>query len=144
MAGYSGTPLVKKLGVGAGSRVSLVGAPPGFQALLAPLPAGVRFLSSRAASIDLVLLFVDRAAVLERRFACEADRLVTAGMLWVAWPKRASKRDTDLTEDVVRRIGLAAGLVDVKVCAIDEVWSGLRFVRRLRDRHPATSDVATR
>jgi len=134
MAGYSGTPLVKKLGVAEGSRVSLVGAPPGFPALLAPLPDGVRFLGSRAASLDLVLLFVERSAVLEQRIEREAGRLVPAGMLWVAWPKRASKRATDVTEDVVRRIGLDAGLVDVKVCAIDEVWSGLKLVRRLRDR----------
>ncbi|HEX6058035.1 MAG TPA: DUF3052 domain-containing protein [Gemmatimonadaceae bacterium] len=134
MAGYSGTPLAKKLGIAEGGRVSLVGAPTGFEALLDPLPGGVRFGSSRTAPVDLVLLFVDSAAVLEQRFGCEADRLDRAGMLWIAWPKKASKRPTDLTEDVVRRIGLDAGLVDVKVCAIDDVWSGLKFVRRLRDR----------
>jgi hypothetical protein len=134
MAGYSGTPLPKKLGIVEGSRVALVGAPETFAALLAPLPAEVRFEPPRARSLDVVLLFADRAAELERRFAREAARLDTAGMLWIAWPKKASKRPTDLTEDVVRRIGLDAGLVDVKVCAIDEVWSGLKFVRRLRDR----------
>ena len=142
MAGYSGTPLVTKLGVRAGSRVALVGAPPGFAASLEPLPPDVRVEppdveGTRAAepgALDLVLLFVERAASLERDFPREAGRLTTAGMLWIAWPKRASRRPTDLTEDVVRRIGLAAGLVDVKVCAIDEVWSGLKFVRRRRDR----------
>ena len=94
----------------------------------------MRFASERASSLDLVLLFVERAAALEERLGRHAARLTTAGMLWIAWPKQASKRPTGLTEDVVRRIGLAAGLVDVKVCAIDEVWSGLKFVRRLRDR----------
>jgi hypothetical protein len=134
MAGYSGTPLPKKLGIAPGSRLSLVGAPEGFVTLLAPLPAHVRLEPARARSLDLVLLFAESAAELERRFSREAERLETAGMLWVAWPKKASRCPTDLTEDVVRRIGLGAGLVDVKVCAIDEVWSGLKFVRRLRDR----------
>ena len=134
MAGYSGTPLPKKLGITEGSRLSLVGAPAHVAALLEPLPASVRVETPRATQLDLVLLFAERAADLERRFAREAARLAPAGMLWVAWPKRAAKRPTDLTEDVVRRIGLEAGLVDVKVCAVDEVWSGLKFVRRLRDR----------
>jgi hypothetical protein len=134
VAGYSGTPLPKKLGIAEGSRVSLVGAPDGFEALLGPLPPAVRFETPRSTALDLVLLFTERAAELERRFARQVERLDTAGMLWVAWPKKASRRPTDLTEDVVRRIGLDAGLVDVKVCAIDEVWSGLKFVRRLRDR----------
>jgi hypothetical protein len=134
MAGYSGTPLPRKLGIAEGSRVSLVGAPEGFASRLVPLPPEVRFEPPRATALDLVLLFADRASELERRFARQAQRLESAGMLWIAWPKKASRRPTDLTEDVVRRIGLDAGLVDVKVCAIDEVWSGLKFVRRLRDR----------
>jgi hypothetical protein len=133
MPGYSGKPLVEKLGLKPSQRLALVGAPGGFVRELDPLPAGVRLGADRG-PLDCVLLFAPDAATLTGGFPRWAARLTPAGMLWVAWPKKAAKIATDLDENVVRRIGLAAGLVDVKVCAVTEVWSGLKFVRRLRDR----------
>lgn len=131
-SGYSGTPLVKKLGIKDGHRIALLGAP---RALSLDLPKGVK-VERRAASgaFDVILLFTDDKSDLARRFSVAARRLRPNGGLWVAWPKRASGISTDLTEDRVREIALAAGLVDNKVCAIDEVWSGLRCVYRLVDR----------
>jgi hypothetical protein len=134
MAGYSGTPLVAKLDIKPGVRMRLLGAPPGFQETLAQLPEGVTFVGPRARQVDWVLLFGATARELSRDFPRAAALLPAAGILWVAWPKQAAKLPTDLREDVVRRIGLQGGLVDVKVCAISDVWSGLKFVRRLRDR----------
>ncbi len=134
MAGYSGTPLAKKLGIRELSRVALVGAPTGFAAELEPLPAGVRFLGARADDLDVIVYFTRRRAELERRFPTLAGKLEPAGGLWVAWPKKASGVPTDLTEDVLREVGLPHGLVDNKVCAVDEVWSGLRFVIRKENR----------
>ena len=133
-AGYSGTPLVQKLGIRPGHRLRLIGAPRGFAETVGPLPAAVRVFTGRVDSLDCVLLFVTTVAELEQEFAPTARTLAPAGMLWIAWPKKASKVPTDVTENRIRDIGLDAGLVDVKVCAIDNVWSGLKFVRRLRDR----------
>jgi hypothetical protein len=133
VAGYSGRPLAVKLGLREGARAALVAAPPGFEAALAPLPEGARLVEP-VAPLDLALLFTRREAELSARFPALAAALTPAGALWVAWPKKAAKIETDLTEDVVRAVGLSGGLVDNKVCAIDEVWSGLRFVRRLADR----------
>lgn len=133
-AGYSGKPLSQKLGLKPGHRVQLLGSPPGFRDALRPWPEQVRFISARAADPDCILLFSASTAGLARSFPPARRRLPAAGMLWVAWPKQAAKVATDLTETVVRRIGLAEGLVDVKVCAIDATWSGLKFVRRLTDR----------
>jgi hypothetical protein len=133
-AGYSGTPLAKKLGFKEGTRAALVDAPPNFRTALTPVPDGVRFFRQGDEPLDLVLLFAPRKAALDPAFRDWANRLDPAGMIWVAWPKRTSEVATDLTEDRVRAIGLAEGLVDVKVCAIDLVWSGLKFVRRLKDR----------
>lgn len=133
-AGYSSTPLVRKLGLAPGQRVVFVGAPENFERLLGPLPEGLRRLARPGKNMDFVHLFCTRRRDLERQFAPLAARLSPAGMLWVSWPKRASGLATDLTGDVVRAWGLGAGLVDVKACAVDEVWSGLKFVRRLRDR----------
>ena len=134
MAGYSGTPLVKKLGFKAGFRVALVNPPKSFKNELEPLPENVKFLSSQAEQVDLVVLFVDSQQKLRREFPIFAAKLKENGMLWIAWPKKASGVPTDLTDNSVRHIGLDAGLVDVKVCAVNEVWSGLKFVIRLRDR----------
>lgn len=132
-AGYSGTPLSRKLGVKPESRVLVVAAPPGFA--LDPLPAGATVHGRAGASAyDVVLAFCPDARRLQERFARSAQRLTTAGALWIAWPKKASGVATDLDENVVRDHGLAQGLVDVKVAAIDDVWSGLKFVRRVRDR----------
>ncbi len=134
MAGYSGTPLPKKLGVKPGHRVVLLDAPAAFA--LGGLPDDVTLATSLrgAAPIDVAVLFVATNAALARRFAPVQRRLATAGGLWVAWPKKRSGVATELSDSVVRAHGLDAGLVDNKVCAIDETWSGLRFVKRLRDR----------
>jgi hypothetical protein len=134
MAGYSGTPLPKKLGIKSGHTVVLLGAPEGFEDSL-DLGDDVRVLRQlRLAPVDVIVFFVDRLTELERRFADVVARMHPAGAFWVAWPKKASRRATDITEDVVRRIGLAGGLVDNKVCAIDDVWSGLRLVIRVENR----------
>ena len=134
-AGYSGTPLPRKLGIKAGARLALIGAPDGFDSTLGSLPDDVT-VSRRLGrgSRDVIVAFFSRRSVLERRLPHLVAALDTSGGLWIAWPKRASGVDTDVTEDAVRALGLAAGLVDNKVCAIDHVWSGLRLVYRLRDR----------
>jgi hypothetical protein len=134
MAGYSGTPLAKKLGIREGYVVVLAGAPDGFEAMLDPLPAGAVVGRRARSGADVVLLFAPSRAVLERRFAPLAAALDRAGGLWVCWPKRSSGVVTDLDENAVRSHGLAAGLVDNKVCAVDDTWSGLRFVYRRADR----------
>ncbi len=133
MAGYSGTPLVKKLGIKEGFNVVFVNAPKGFDREL-DLPAGVTVNAKSTKPIDFVLLFVKTKREMESSFSRYAAKLSPAGMLWISWPKKASGVATDLTENVVREIGLAKGMVDVKVCAVDEVWSGLKFVFRLKDR----------
>ena len=136
MAGYSGTPLPKKLGMKPGYRVLLWNAPKDFVKLLAPASADMSITrqTTGVEVFDIVMLFAAGRADLEKSFRTLAKRLSPAGGLWVAWPKKASGVATDLTEDIVREIGLQTELVDNKVCAIDEVWSGLRFVIRLRDR----------
>jgi hypothetical protein len=134
VAGYSGTPLAQKLGLKEGQRIALCGAPEDFRRSLAPEPAGIEWRMELEPALDGVLLFAPRVATLEASLLPAAAALTPAGMLWVAWPKQAAKVPTDLTEDRVRAFGLAAGLVDVKVCAISDVWSGLKFVRRLKDR----------
>jgi hypothetical protein len=133
VAGYSGTPLPQKLGIRAGSRVALVRAPEGFDGL-EELPDGVRLRWQARGAQDVVVFFATRLAELERRFDALARAVEPAGGLWIAWPKRTAGVATDLTENVVRDVGLAHGLVDNKVCAVDDTWSGLRFVFRLRDR----------
>ena len=136
-AGYSGTPTAKKLGLEGGKRAAFVAAPselfdPG--GALADLPADLVVLARPGKEMDYLHLFATSRGDLERRFRGLADRLADAGMLWVSWPKKSSGVTSDLGGDVVRSVGLSAGLVDVKVCAIDETWSGLKFVRRRRDR----------
>ena len=132
-AGYSGTPLVRKLGVKNDSRVLLVAAPAGFE--LDDVPSGAMVhRRAGAASYDVILAFCPDLERLLSRLAANVPKLTTAGALWLAWPKRASGAATDLDENVVRERGLASGLVDVKVAAIDATWAGLKFVRRVRDR----------
>ena len=133
MAGYSGTPLAKKLGIKEGHRVAFPGAPADFPGLL-DLPDGVTVKASARGPLDVIVFFTKRRVELERRLPALRRALDPAGGLWIAWPKRASGVDTDMTEDVARELGLANRLVDNKVCAIDETWSGLRLVIRLRDR----------
>ncbi|MFI0444848.1 hypothetical protein [Actinomadura sp. 6N118] len=133
-AGYSGTPLPRKLGIKAEHRVLMVDAPDGFE--LDPLPAGV-VLHRRPSGrdpYDVILAFCPDLATLERRYDTLRKRLDTAGGLWIAWPKKSSGVATDLSDDVVREYGLATGMVDNKVCAVDQTWSGQRFVVRLADR----------
>jgi hypothetical protein len=133
MAGYSGTPLSKKLGVKDGFRVWFVNAPDNFDRDL-DLPADIRVTSAKAKPLDLVLLFTKSEAKLRKDFTPLAQKLRANGMLWVCWPKKTSGVTTDINETIVRRIGLNAGLVDVKICAVNDVWSGLKFVYRLKDR----------
>jgi hypothetical protein len=134
MAGYSGTPLIQKIGIKPGHRVLLRNHPASFVKDLGPLPEGAKSSDRLSGKANVVVYFTDKRAALEKDFARLSSTLVPDGMLWIGWPKKASGRPTDLTEDVVREIGLERGLVDVKVCAIDETWSGLKFVVRLKDR----------
>lgn len=134
MVGYSGTPLARKLGIREGSRLALLGAPEGLDEVLAPLPAGVTVLRRLGPGVDVAVLFVTERRRLERRFDAVARAVYPAGGFWVAWPKQASKVPTDLTEDVLREVALPRGLVDNKVCAVTEVWSGLRLVWRREHR----------
>jgi hypothetical protein len=134
VAGYSSTPLAKKLGIKEGSRIGLVNAPKGFESELGELPENVEFVARLTNSLDIVLFFVLTQRELARDFSKHAKRLVSNGMIWIAWPKKSSGVTTDLSFESVQRIGLDAGLVDVKICAVDDTWSGLKFVYRLKDR----------
>lgn len=137
MAGYSGTPLPQKLGIKPGHRLLLLDAPPGFaKKTLGRLPEGVTTSDKSAGreSFDVIVRFVTSRKVLEKSFDKTRARLDPSGGFWVAWPKKASGVETDVTEDVVREIALPTGMVDNKVCAIDETWSGLRLVVRVADR----------
>jgi hypothetical protein len=134
VAGYSATPLPRKLGIKEGHRVAFPGAPDDFPASLGELPPAVDIRARATRPLDLIVAFFTRRPDLERRFAGLAEAVYPDGSLWVAWPKRASGVETDLTEDVLRQIALPAGLVDNKVCAIDQTWSGLRLVHRLENR----------
>jgi hypothetical protein len=134
MAGYSGSPLPKKLGITAGTHLALLASPEGFIRTLTPLPDGVEVRTTARGRLDVIVFFATRRRELARRFPAMARALQPAGGLWVAWPKKASGVATDLTFEPVQEIGLAAGLVDNKVCAIDDTWSALRFVYRVADR----------
>ena len=134
MAGYSGTPLPKKLGVKPNQRIALVNAPTDFAKVLGRLPENAAIVKRLDGPLDLILLFVDREQTLAKQFPILANKLQSNGMIWVAWPKKSSGVATDLVFEKVQRIGLDCGLVDVKICAVDDVWSGLKFVIRLKDR----------
>jgi len=129
---YSGTPLPRKLGIREGSRVLLVSPPPGFT--LGPLPPGAELLRRAGGRLDVVVLFATRRSGLERRLAALSSSLDPGGRLWVAWPKKAANVETDLTFDVVQEAGLSAGLVDNKSASLGQVFQGLQFVHRLKDR----------
>tara|TARA_R110002072_G_scaffold139645_1_gene283429 strand:+ start:1118 stop:1519 length:402 start_codon:yes stop_codon:yes gene_type:complete len=130
----STTPLAKKLGYRAGQRVRILGAPEHYPELVGPLLDEVRLMRSTRGSFDLIHAFFRREAGLRRELPVLAQRLTPQGMLWLSWPKKSSSLETDLDREVVRALGLETGLVDVKVCAVDGDWSGLKFVIRLRDR----------
>jgi hypothetical protein len=134
MAGYSGTPLPKKLGVKENQRIGLVNKPSDFESLLGDLPVNAHVVKRLTAPLDMVVLFVEAERALEKQFPSIAKKIAPNGMIWVAWPKKSSGVPTDLSFERVQRIGLDCGLVDVKICAIDEVWSGLKFLIRLKDR----------
>jgi hypothetical protein len=134
---YSGTPLWKKLGIREGARVRVLDAPTALETELtaiAPLPDGVSFLSRTGRDLDVILAFVTRASVLHRRIEPLAGAIAPAGRLWIAWPKRAARTDTDVDFDLVQRAGLGTGLVDNKSASITEVFQGLQFVWRKADR----------
>jgi hypothetical protein len=133
MAGYSGTPLPKKLGIKEQFRVCLIGLPPEVETKLNNALASCRSAKQRE-PLDFAMIFVKTRADLERSLARLSPRLAAAGMLWVSWPKKGSGVLTDLSEGLVRQIGLRAGLVDIKVCAVNEVWSGLKFVIPVKNR----------
>ena len=143
MAGYSGTPLAKKLGIKPGYAVHAIDAPAGYRALLAPLPDGVTFVSRLSDSVDVVHVFVTKASTLATAVPRIRKEMRPDASLWVSWPKKAASRsrrlETDVTEDVVRAVALPTGLVDVKVCAVDDVWSGLKLMVRKALRETTTA-----
>jgi hypothetical protein len=134
MPGYSGTPLPKKLGIKDGFRVSLTDAPREVHAELKVALSACEIVPDGRGPLDFAMVFTKSKAELPKEFRRITKQLSPAGMLWVSWPKKSSGVATDLDENIIREIGLAAGLVDVKVCAVTDVWSGLKFVRRLKDR----------
>ena len=134
MPGYSGTPLPKKLGIKDGFCVSFIDAPAEVIAELKPSLGNCKIAKDGKTPLDFAMLFTKSGTALKREFVRITKNLAPAGMLWVSWPKKTSGVSTDLNENIVRDIGLASGLVDVKVCAVTDVWSGLKFVRRLKDR----------
>lgn len=135
MTGYSQAPLVKKLGLKPAQRIAIVGAPKDFSRELEPLPPGVEIIGQKVTKpLDFILFFVETAKALQKEMPQLKKNLVSNGMLWVAWPKKSSGMATDLSFALVQRAGLNVGLVDVKICAINEIWSGLKFVYRLTDR----------
>ncbi|HXV86270.1 MAG TPA: hypothetical protein VD793_06210, partial [Gemmatimonadales bacterium] len=130
VAGYSASPLVQKLGIKPGNKVRVVGAPPGYRRLLAPLPQGVTFVTRLSTATDMIHLFATSKAQLRNGLAGARRRMRANAMVWVSWPKRTAGVATDITEDVIREVALPLGLVDVKVCAVTDVWSGLKLVIR--------------
>ena len=134
MAGYSGTPLVQKLGIKPGHRISTVNEPPSFDQALGALPNGAAFVGSTAKDVDVIVAFESVLKDFKKHLPALANRIQTDGMIWIAWPKKASGVATDIGEDEIRAVALKLGLVDVKVCAIDETWSGLKLVIRKINR----------
>ena len=138
MAGYSGTPLVKKLGIGEGFKIFLVNAPPEYRALISPLPASVSFTTAANSSTNFVHAFTTKRLELARLLAGLRKKLPHEALVWISWPKKSSKVPTDITENTIREVALPLGFVDVKVCAVTDVWSGLKLVVRkeLRGKAP--------
>jgi hypothetical protein len=141
MAGYSGTPLPKKLGIKDKFRVSFVELPSDVRAELRDALRTCDVPSDAKGPLDFAMLFTKTQADLKKQFSRTAKQLAPAGMLWVSWPKKSSGVTTDLDENIVRQIGLDAGLVDIKVCAVNEVWSGLKFVIRVKDRKTSSKET---
>ena len=136
MAGYSGTPLIKKLGIKPDFRILLQNEPPHYFDLITPLPENIKVIKKSAKeAVDFIHLFVLERKIFEKEFNALKKNLKKDGMMWISWPKKSSKVPTDLDENIIREFGLANGLVDVKVCAVDEVWSGLKFMYLTKDRY---------
>jgi hypothetical protein len=133
-AGYSGTPLAKKLGIKEGSTLCVVNAPKDYATLAAPMPQGVKLVSRVDPKTDMVHIFATERRRLDTALKGVTAKMHPAAAIWVSWPKKASKVPTDITEDTVRALALPLGLVDIKVCAVDEVWSGLKLVVRKANR----------
>lgn len=134
-AGYSGTPLIKKLGIKPGFAILIKNAPTEYWDWIAPLPEDLTVVQrSRKEGVDFIHLFVKQRKLFEKEFVKVKNQLRKTGMLWVSWPKKSSKVPSDLDETIIRKYGLSKGLVDVKVCAVDETWSGLKFMYRIKDR----------
>jgi hypothetical protein len=133
-AGYSGTPLIKKLGIKAGAKIAILNAPEGYDVTLGDLPDDVEKTAALGQPLDFIQFFTRDRCELEPEVPALKKARHKNGMLWISWPKASAKLKTDLTENIIRDIGLANKLVDVKVCAVDAVWSGLKFVYRLEDR----------
>ena len=134
MAGYSGTPLAKKLGIKPGSRLAVTGGPKNYAELIAPLPEGVQFERAVGANTDVAHIFATERAKLGQALRASLKKMKPDAAIWVSWPKKAAQVQTDITEDTIREIALPMGLVDIKVCAVDETWSGLKLVLRKAKR----------
>lgn len=134
MAGYSGTPLVKKLGIHEGDLVILVNPPSNYFKLIGSLPNGAIIVDGKKSNVDFIHLFVKNAAELEEQLPALRKQIKPNGIIWVSWYKKSSAIQTDVTEDTIRKFALPIGLVDIKVCAVDEVWSGLKLVVRKENR----------
>ena len=134
MAGYSGTPLAKKLGIKGGSRIFLLNAPGNYLQLVSPLPDGVQIAPQITSHTDVIHIFSTKKEELSQALHTCLEKMRPNGMIWVSWPKKSSKVPTDITEDTIREVALPLGLVDIKVCAVDDVWSGLKLVIRKEKR----------
>jgi hypothetical protein len=134
MAGYSGTPLAQKLGIKPEQKVVTIGAPAGYRKLLAPLPKGISFTTEVAAAAPFVHFFVTKRSTLETELKRLRKLIADTGVVWVSWPKKSSGVTTDITEDVIREVALPLGFVDIKVCAVDDTWSGLKLMIRRENR----------
>ena len=134
MAGYSGTPLAQKLGIKAGQRVVIIDGPAGYRKLLSPLPQAVSFSTKVDSGTTFIHLFVSERKTLEKELKRLRKLIADTGTLWVSWPKKSASVATDVTEDVIREVALPLGFVDVKVCAVDQTWSGLKLMIRRENR----------
>ena len=141
MAGYSGTPLPQKLGIKPGASVVVINGPKNYRKLLGKLPKGARLIDRLTTRLDFVHLFTDRRVELQRELKSLRRRLSDTGTLWVSWPKKSAGLPTDVTEDTIREVALPLGLVDTKVCAVDEIWSGLKLMVRKENRKRANSSL---
>lgn len=143
MAGYSGTPLVKKLGILEGTKLFLANAPKEYMKLISPLPEGVKVVSRISDGIDIAHIFSTKEVHLIKTLRDTLPRIKQTGMIWISWPKKSANVPTDITEDTIRNVALPLGLVDIKVCAIDDIWSGLKLVIRKENRKTDSPTATT-